>query len=200
MYCATSIDEYGEILQVISSQDKGVVDFGAHPNSAEIIPSAPPSRTARWIASEGVWRERPDPPSAKHIWDRKGGAWADPRTLEDLRSSAWERIKAARMAAETAPVTACGGRLFQADILSQMRIQAAVQLAQLAYTGGTAAQLGIPWTLADNSVYSLSYADVIDLGLSVAQQVMAAHAKGRVLRTIIESATTRQEIDAVQWA
>lgn len=66
-----------------------------------------------------------------------------------------------------------------------------------------AAQAGQPfsidWTLADNTVRTLSGADMIAAGQAMALHIEAQHETGRAVRAAIMAATTLAEVDAVQW-
>lgn len=114
-------------------------------------------------------------------------------SIESLRSAAWSKIKAARLGAETAPL-AVGDRLYDADADSQRRIAGAVQLAVLAPAGWT-----IDWTLADNTVATLTAAEVVAVGIALGAQVSAAHAVARLLREQIDAAASIYDLNAITW-
>lgn len=131
-------------------------------------------------------------PSMQHTFDYTTKQWVDPRTLQDLQLAKWNAIKQARANAEFGGFT-WDGSPFDSDAISQSRIQGALQLAAM-IPGFT-----IDWTLANNTVRTLSGADIAGVGVALGQHVATQHAKARVLRAHIEAATTAAEVDAVVW-
>lgn len=122
--------------------------------------------------------------------------WVDVRTFAQQQAAAWARIKAARDAALSAPVT-WDGSTFDADENARQRIGQALQLATMAAQAGQA--YSVPWTLADNTVRVLSGADLAQVAVAMGLQFQATFAKGQALRAQIEAATTQAELDAVIW-
>lgn len=141
---------------------------------------------------EGRVATKPSKPSINHIFDYTTKQWIDPRTLQDLKAAQWSVIKAARQASEYAGFL-WGNSTFDSDSISQSRIQGAVQLA------GMDAAFTIDWTLANNTVRTLSGADMTAVGVALGQHVAAQHAKARALRAQIEAATTAAQVAAVVW-
>lgn len=136
------------------------------------------------------------PPSPWHAWDWATLAWADPRTLDDLKAAQWALIKRARDQAEQAGF-AWGGSTFDCDPTSQSRIQGGALMATTALLNS--APFGIDWTLADNTTRTLDAAQMIAVGLAMGQHIDATHQIGRALRAQIDAATTAAAINAVQW-
>lgn len=112
------------------------------------------------------------------------------------KETKWGMLKLDRDAAENAGFT-WDGSTFDSDKTSQSRIQGASQLAILAVSSGS--PFSIDWTLADNTVRTLSAQDMIAVGVAMGQHIQAQHAKGRQLRANLDAATTPQEIDSIQW-
>lgn len=108
----------------------------------------------------------------------------------------WARIKALRDAAEEAGFV-WDGSTFDSDKTSQSRIQGAAQLATLAQMTGS--PFSIDWTLADNTVRTLTAADMIAVGTAMGVHISTQHAIGRIKRQQIDAATTPEELDAIQW-
>lgn len=186
------IDETGELVCLRSGSNPALMlsSVGAG-NSLLIV--EPPSEPSWWDAQALAWVTKPAQPSPWCEWNRAAKAWADPRTLAELRAARWAEIKLARAAAEAAPL-AVDGRVFDADADSQRRIAGAVQLAVIAPAGWS-----LDWTLADNTTATLTAAEVIAVGVALGQQVSAVHAVARLLRTQIESAEDAPEINAITW-
>lgn len=141
------------------------------------------------------WTGWPVPPAPHQVLAYRNGAlvWEDPRTLAQMKAHKWAEIKAARAAAEDGGFT-WDGSIFDSDMASNLRISGAVQLAQI--VGGA---FSIDWTLADNSVRTLSAAQMVAVGVAAGQHVATQRAIGRGLRTQINSATTPQDLEVIVW-
>lgn len=146
----------------------------------------------KWAVIGGRAEPLPDPPSAHHTFDYTTKQWVDPRTLSDLQAAKWAQIKRDRSSAEFGGFT-WDGSPFDSDAISQSRIQGAVQLA------ATTPGFTIDWTMANNSVRNLNAADLANVGAALGMHVAAQHAKARLLRSQIEAAATKEEVEAVVW-
>lgn len=145
---------------------------------------------------------QPPPPADTDLvtwaWNTMTERYVAEPTLAAHRLSAWERIKAARNADETAPLPV-GPLTFDADADSQQKIAGAVQMAQLAISSGQDVGWSITWTLADNTAATLTAAQMIGVGLALAARTSGLHAKGRTLRARIDAAATLDELNAITW-
>lgn len=136
------------------------------------------------------------PPSGRHKLQAETLIWVDATNLADLKSERWTAIKSQRSALEFGGFT-WDGSAFDSDPQAQARIQGGVQLATIA--AAQSQPFSIDWTLADNTVRTLSGADMIAVGMTLAAHVQAVHAIARTLRLQIEAATTLAEVEAVVW-
>lgn len=138
----------------------------------------------------------PTQDSPDTIFDWATKQWYDPRTLEDLKDAKWAQVKAAREAAIDAALPTPYGT-FDSDASARTSITDAVLMLQ------SLAALGQPttvdFTLADNSVVTLTTAEMVNVGLLLGQKVQAAYAAARALRAQIEASTTPAEVAAVAW-
>lgn len=139
----------------------------------------------------------PDKPADTDLiawsWSEQADNWVSEPTLDGAKDTKWAAIKAARAAAEVAPLTV-DGLTFDADPASQQRIAGAVQLATLAPAGWT-----LDWTLADNTAATLTAAQLVAVSIALGAQVSAAHATARVLRAQIDAATSIYDLNAITW-
>lgn len=128
----------------------------------------------------------------------EGGSIVDPEPLDltARKNLKWAQIKLERDRVEFGTMTWDGSE-FDTNMISQQRIQGAVQLASMSLAANQTFEQD--WTLADNSVRTLNASQLVSLGLALAQHVGTAHAIGRGLRAQIFSATTEAEVDAVVW-
>jgi hypothetical protein len=114
-------------------------------------------------------------------------------TIEAARDRAWTRIKLARDVAEVANF-AWAGSVFQSDT---PRITGATQMALLAQMASEPFE--IDWTLADNTVRTLSAEDMIAVGVALGRHIADVFETGRQLRVQIADATTIAELNAIGW-
>jgi hypothetical protein len=152
------------------------------------------------VQSGAVVGYQPSPPAdtTDFTWEWNGAArrWAPTPTLRKLKSNRWDSIKIDRDAAEFGGFT-WAGSTFDSDVQSQSRIQGASQLATLAMLSSQT--FNIDWTLADNSVQTLSGADMLAVGQAMGVHVMTVHGTGRYLRNLIEAATTIEQLEGIAW-
>ena len=116
--------------------------------------------------------------------------------LSKAKSKKWIQIKQHRDAAENGGFT-WGGSPFDSTPISQLRIQGAAQLATLAKINNQ--PFSIDWTLADNSVRTLNAQEMIAVGTAMGQHINACHTRARQLRSLIEAAQTKEEVEAIYW-
>jgi hypothetical protein len=120
--------------------------------------------------------------------------WEDTRSIAKAREDQWEKVKKQRNAAEFSTFT-WDDSTFDADDVSQRRIQGASQLAMLAQGAGQPFQ--IDWTLANNTVRTLSGEEMIALGIALGQHVATQHGIARTLRAAIDAAQTIEAIEQI---
>lgn len=140
--------------------------------------------------SNGAIQPKGDKPAEGYEFNYSSGAWELDLAL--ARSVKWDAIKAARDAQEFSQFD-WGGYTFQCDEVSQRRIQGAVQLAAID------SAMTLDWTLADNSVQTFTAAEYVQIGQALANHVSQCHARGRILRQEIDSATNQEELEAIVW-
>jgi hypothetical protein len=129
-------------------------------------------------------------------WDDVTERWVSQPTLAALKIARWSQVKVQRAAVEFGGF-AWDGSAFDSDEMSQARIIGAVQMAVLA--AAAEQPFAIDWTLQDNTVRTLSGADMIAVGLALGTHVATAHTIARALRDAIEAAATAEELEAIEW-
>jgi len=112
---------------------------------------------------EQVERETDDGTVTEYRYDYIDVPMGEPGA--DLNRSYYKAVRAAKMDSLTVATT--GGKVFDADEISQARMARALQTAD--FTG----QTETPWVLADNSVANVS-ADEMREALALAMQAQAA--------------------------
>ena len=113
-------------------------------------------------------------------------------SLDKAKELKWNEMKLARDTTVYSPFV-WDGSTFDADPTSQQRIAGAVQLATLDQ------DFTVDWTLANNTVRTLTAANMIAVGVALGQAVNAAYEKGRLLRNTINAATTVDAVMAITW-
>jgi len=146
----------------------------------------------RYDFDTGVLVSTSDKPNAFYKYSRLEGKWVDPRPLEEVKATQWLRIKRARTVAEESGFL-WDGSLFDSNLASQLRISGAIQLTQLNPA------LTLDWTLADNTVRTLSAADLTAVGIALGAHVSTQFTKGQSLRAQIDAATTKEAVEAIVW-
>lgn len=129
-------------------------------------------------------------------WSNTAMAWVDLRDLDAVKADKWTELKAARDVAEFGGF-AWDGSTFDSDAISQSRIQGAAQLATLAMLASEG--FSIDWTCADNSVRTLSGADMIAVGTAMGTHIGTVHAIGRTLRAAIDAAELVDDLEEITW-
>lgn len=111
--------------------------------------------------------------------------------LNELKASKIAELKAIRDAKEVDDIQV-NGYLYDYDEKARERINAAIIALDL--TGGT-----ITWTLADNTDTEVSANDLRYVIAMVAQRSNELHVKYRNLKERVESATTKEQVEAIVW-
>ncbi len=145
-----------------------------------------------FINESGAVVALPDKPGIHHKFDYISKTWVDPRSLEEHKTAQWALIKATRNEAEFGGFT-WDGSIFDSDQVSQARIQGAVLLA----TGNP--NFVVDWTLADNTVRSLTADDLTVLSLALGEHISLQHTRARNARALLDQATTLSEVQAVSF-
>lgn len=151
------------------------------------------------IAAHPLWAGTgPAQPTTAHGWNPVALRWDTPAPLPlpELKTTQWLHIKQARESAINAPLATPYGT-FDAHAKARASITDAVLMLQTLSAQGTPQT--IDWTLADNTVVTLTTAQMVEVGVLLGQQVQAAYTQARSLRVQIEAATTAQEVGLVVW-
>ena len=127
-----------------------------------------------------------DPPTRNHTFDYHTKQWIDPRTLDEIKAQKWAEIKSQRDLLEFGGFE-FEGNVYDSDQVSQGRIM-----------GAASAGLDQVWTLADNTTVELSAMQLQQLYAALQAHIASVHERGRIARAAIESAVTKEEVEAIQ--
>ena len=127
-----------------------------------------------------------DAPTANHKFDYTTKQWLDTRTLDEIKAQKWAGIKAQRDQLEFGGFE-FEGNIYDSDQVSQGRILGAATVG--------ADQV---WTLADNSIVSLTASQLQQLYATLQAHIASVHERGRIARQLIFEAETKEEVEAIQ--
>lgn len=113
--------------------------------------------------------------------------------LDYVRNKQWEEIKVARDNAETSGLP-FKNKVLDYDMRSAFKLDIAME---------TAKQVGenfsIDWTMQDNTVMTLTYADLLSIPLIAANYSNELHKKARAYRDKIYNETDIKTITKIKW-
>lgn len=170
----------GEVLDLSDDADPSTHYF----RGADIVAYTPEQAAAKA-------QRRPD-----STWSNESMSWVDHRTLEQARLDQWNTVKAIRDKLEYGGFVWDGSK-FDSDRQAQRRIQGATQLALLAKLAGIPFE--VDWTLADNTVRTLSGDDMLAVGRAMGALILNLHSISREMRIAIQEATNSAGVGAVLW-
>lgn len=154
-------------------------------NGTELVAYTAEQAAAKAVLMPGCWK-----------WSDVSMSWEDKRVLADVQAEKWAEMKIKRQQVQLGSFE-WDGSVFDCDEKSQSLISGTALAAFVASAQGLPYEK--EWTLADNTVRLLSATDIISMARAMDAHITAAHETGRVLREAIYSATSKQEVEAVQW-
>lgn len=133
-------------------------------------------------------------PSKWHDWSKAASSYV--LNMTRAKQEQWDAIKEKRTEIENAGFY-WQTYLFDSDPISQSRIQGAVQMAQIALSQNQ--PFSIDWTIANDTVVTLSAQDMVSVGLALGSHINQCHVIGRQLREQIDAAQTPEVLESVVW-
>jgi hypothetical protein len=143
--------------------------------------SCPEQVSTEWKFNEGVF----EPPFL-----------IPPETLEESKVAQKSLINFARDTEESNGFEYLG-KILDSDERSALRITMASLTAQLSIDIGQ--PFSIDWTCKDNSMLTLDGQQTIEMPKALAIHGLTLHGKAKYLKSLIDSATTLEEVKAIQW-
>lgn len=159
----------------------------------EVASLCPPNETAYF---DGQLVHIGKPTTQHHEYDYQLRQWVDQRDLAFYKTEQWAKIKKDRDAVEFGSFI-YNGMEFDGDLDAQRRLTSYISVSKTAIAQGT--PFSADFILQDNTVVSLTAEDFVNIELAKVQSVAAAFAKGVVLRDLIESATNKDQVLAINW-
>lgn len=127
------------------------------------------------------------------VWKMPERVVVDTRNLQAAKDQAWRAVKVARAIAEVSNFT-CDGSVYQMDT---RRVPGAALMGLMAKLSG--APFSIEWTLSDNTLRTLNSDEIMAVGAAQGAHVDAVFETARILRKVIDDATTVDQVDAARW-
>lgn len=131
------------------------------------------------------WVAMPTQPTPYHTFDYSIKQWIDLRTLDEIKAQKWTEIKSQRDQLEFGGFE-FEGNTYDSDQVSQGRIM-----------GAAVAGVDQVWTLANNTTVELSAVKLQQLNTTMQSYIASVHERGRKARLEIESAVTKEEVEAI---
>ena len=179
------LNQDGSIISSISGAF-GMVELNTPANAVYVDQEILVSMTDYWDFDLHQFVSIGEPPSPHHMFDYAFKQWADPRSLDEIKSQKWQEIKKQRDALEFGGFE-FEGNIYDSDQVSQGRI-----------VGAASAGIDQTWTLADNTTLELSAIQLQHLYAALQAHVASVHERGRIARQLIFDAETKEQVEAVQ--
>ena len=149
--------------------------------------NAPSDHTDFWDEDLRLFISVGTSPSEFHVFNYISRTWVDPRTLDEIKAQKWIEIKSDRDRLEFGGFE-FEGNIYDSDQVSQGRI-----------LGAASAGVDQIWTLANNSTRLLTASQLQQLYATLQMHIAAAHERGRIARQLIYEATSKEQIEAVNF-
>lgn len=140
---------------------------------------------------------------SQEYWDSLYSEWTQiaddftlPTPIEQLKKSKESQMKLQRDTLESSGFPYLS-KVFDSDAKSIQRLSIAVQAATTAVSQGQS--LSFNWTTADNSVLTMTAEELLGLPIALAGYANELHQKYRAIKEAIESCTSKEELEAIQW-
>ena len=120
---------------------------------------------------------------------------ATPAPLAEQKANLWASAKTLRDQKIDAGANVPGIGRFDSDTPARINIIGAVTGAQMALAAGQ--PFSVPWKLQDNSVTTLSAAQMLFVGQTVLAHVTACHQRAQVIGIAIDAAQDEAALSAI---
>lgn len=117
-------------------------------------------------------------------------------SLDEIKAKKWAEIKARRDQAEFDSFT-YNGMQFDGDLDAQRRLGNYISVSKTAIAAEQ--PFSVDFTLADNTVVTLTAKDFLGIELAKANQIAEVFSKAAALRERINNAQSRAALDKIRW-
>ena len=183
---AVTVDLTGKILKVFKGASSAFIQANTSDGDVIIHTDTPENRADYWDFNLDQFVSIGNPPTPNHTFDYVIKEWVDLRTLDEIKAHKWAEIKTQRDQLEF------GGFEFEGDIYDSD------QVSQGRIMGAALAGVEQAWTVADNSIVTLTGSKLLELYQALQAHVSNVHDRGRIAREVINTAATKEEVEEVQ--
>ena len=124
--------------------------------------------------------------------------YAPLQPLDELKQAKLVELKFMRDTLEVAPIS-YKGNSFDYDEKARDRINAAI-IALDMQSALSGSEASLSWTTADNTEAEVTANDLRGIIANVALRSNELHIKYRELKELVDAVTTKEELEAIQWA
>lgn len=175
------INQHGQFVAPLDGTAEEVIERTPEGYTTTIL--APPRSSDYWNGSN--WVPVGSAPAHYFTFNYELKQWQDTRDINTVKTERWNQIKLERNKVEFGGFLYKGNK-YDSDQISQGRLIATYMFNK-----------PIDWTLADDSVITLTVDDIQEVALAMATHVQAVHDKARSARELILAAETIAEVDSV---
>jgi hypothetical protein len=181
----------GKVLQSGTIQDELFVSLST--DTVGVVETPTQIDPNQWRVVAGELVSLPERPDGSYAFNYTTGQWEDTRTLEQVRSEAWERVKQGR---DTAAAQGFDweGHQIQTDTKSLANLTAVLNAYQIS---GVPASTTLEWTTGDNQQITITVAQLQDIVSAAGLFIKNLHEQSQLKRQEIDSATDFSAIDAI---
>jgi hypothetical protein len=183
----------GKVLQTGNIQDEFFGTLGSV--SVGVIETTTVLDANAWRVVAGALVALPTKPFPSYIFNYTTGVWEDPRTVEQARSQATQRMTQARDVA-AARGFVWNGYPMRADNSTLVSLNS---VANAYIISPPAPEFTIAWTTARNQVINLTAAELVDLSQQTGLFVKDLNDRLQLRRQEIEAATDITVIDGIEF-
>lgn len=181
-----TISPLGEVIGVLRNTTIELLEFQIHQGNHVIEAPEDFNYESYYDYADKTLKPKGPRPRDDSIFDFSSKRWVDPRSLEQVKEDKWNLIKKERNFLEFSTFT-YNGNVYDSNQVSQGRIM-----------GAASAGIDQVWTLADNTTVELSATELQQLYVALQAHVTSVHERGRKARLSIDSAVTKEEVEAIQ--
>lgn len=180
------LDNNGQVKNSLNG-DYDLVELNTDSSAVYVDLDEPLPNTADYFYSfkKQSFLKKGDPPTPHHNFDFTSMQWIDPRTLDEIKTQKWDKIKSQRNQLEFGGFE-FDGITYDSDQVSQGRIM-----------GAALAGVNQVWTTADNRTVVLTSEDIKEMYQAMQAHIAYTHERGRIARLAIETAVTKEDVESV---
>lgn len=180
-----TISPLGEVLGVLRNTSFELIEFQKQQGNTVVEAPEDFNYESYYDYADQTLKPKGPRPRDDSLFDFNKKSWIDPRSLEQVKEDKWNQLKKERNFLEFSTFT-YNDNVYDSDQVSQGRIM-----------GAALAGVDQVWTTADNSIVSLTGAELLELYQALQAHVASVHERSRIARLAVEEATTKEEVESI---